>query len=759
MASLHQRQDPDDMEEEPPLDLNPGVPAQLPPVDSSLYSQLAALDAPNSIPRSSLPSLINPKFLAKSQVPPRPKPPVPFDYFVYPKRNWRSMSKEHIRMHITDRYGAKQRYVAAYKEWEDKHSQWVFGIYHLVRAVTKPQRQEVPVPTEQVQESSTVDAPKAGEQTTNTTATDVIGDLDVNFETALTALQEGAEVDELDRVKRWWIQVTEHDRQHRLDKRDECGSTPVLPILDRQGIDAFGSRGSSVTERPGTPDIKLPDQAARKIHSSMSSCVPPKVLPGQEDSSMSESEDEEEEEQEDSCPSWRIYSDQCACGYAGCHCRSWTRWWNKTFQMLKYVQYAALPISVVGASGVPVPRGDGATMRYARVCVSERKELVARDPPVQSLRRPKSPKSKKRPRSSMAHNAKLGWPYFVPVQAGQMNNHGGSTSTLDAQPPPKYIFKSRWEDYFDLHTKIPDEYIMQIAANLDRRACLHLPQSVVPPLQWPSRNRTLQWISYVQYTYGLPPEIFFLAINILDRYAAGYPQLASLNGPQWDVVGVSCLWLAWKYENHTSVPQIEHLIAHSELSGLTRDNILSAEWAVRRTIGLDLSYTSPLIPARLDLARSSCTRDTAYVARFLVEISTTVPQLVTCRSTVVGPISAWMACVLTGVPPPSKIKQNTDNDRLYTHEIAMYILMGVLNMPRPIEKPREQALFYKWTLPIVNNIAGWCQQTLDSVWPDRTSEGFLPDFAERLPQLTATVRSRPFQLGSGPSPVHALFET
>ncbi|CAE6416524.1 unnamed protein product [Rhizoctonia solani] len=747
------------MEEELPLDLNPGVPAQPPQVDSFLYSQLAALDAPNSIPPSSLPGLIIPKFLAKSQVPPRPKPPVPFDYFVYPKRNWRSMSKEHIRMHIVDRYSAKQRYIAAYKEWEQKHSRWAFGIYHLVRAVTKSQRQEVPAPVEQAQETSTVDAPEAGEQTAGTTATDVISDLDVNFEAVLTVLQEGAEVDELDRVKRWWIQATEHTRQHRLDKRNECGSTPVLPILDRQGIDAFGSRGSSAMERPGTPDIKLPDQAARKIHSSMSSCVPPKLLPGQEEFSMSESEDEDEEEQEDSCPSWRIYSDQCSCGYAGCHCRSWMRWWNKTFQMLKYVEHVDLPVSLAGVAGMLAPRVEGTATRYARVSVGERYEPVKRELPVQSLRKPKSPKSKKRPRSSTLRNANLNWAYFAPVPVGQKSNQGGSVSTLDEQPPSKRIFKSHWEDYFDFHSKISDEYITDIVQNIVRRVEFHRPQSVVPPPQWPFRNRTVQWISYVQYTYGLPSEIYFLAINLVDRYAAGCPNLASLNGAQWDLIGFSCLWLAWKYENYTTVPRIEDFIAHCELPGLTRNNILHAEWMVRRTIGLDLSYTSPANTARLDLANSPYTKETAYLARFLTEIWTTVPQLVRCPSTVIGPVSGWMACVLTDIPISNSTKRSISSAEAYTHETAMYILMGVLNMPRPIEKPREQALFYKWTLPIVNNIAGWCQQTLDLVWPDRTSEGSLPYFTERLPELRAMARSRPFVLGSGPSPLHPLFET
>ncbi|KDN40206.1 hypothetical protein RSAG8_08269, partial [Rhizoctonia solani AG-8 WAC10335] len=281
------------------------------------------------------------------------------------------------------------------------HSKWVFGIYHLVRAVTKPQRQEMQPEVEDAQEKSSSDGPEDGERTT--TATDVIGDLDVNFETALTALQEGAEADELDRVKRWWIQTTQQNRQNRPDKKKVCNSTPVLPILDRQGSGMFGSRGSGSLERHGTPDIELPHQVAQKIHSSMSSCVPPNLLPSQEDSSMSESEedaDEDEEGKGEPCPSWRIYSDQCACGYAGCHCRSWMRWWNKTFQMLKYVEYVELPLSMSVVPGEPAPEVGllgGPATGYTRVSVGERYELVKRDPPVRSLHNPKNPKSKKRP--------------------------------------------------------------------------------------------------------------------------------------------------------------------------------------------------------------------------------------------------------------------------------------------------------------------------------------------------------------------------
>ncbi|CAE6456552.1 unnamed protein product [Rhizoctonia solani] len=733
--------------------------------DSLLRPQLAPSDAPNSNLRPLTPppppSPTNLKLLPKSRVPPRPKPPIPSEFFVYPKRSWRSMTKEQVRMHILDRYGARQRYIAAYKEWEEKHSKWAFGIYHLVRAVTKPQRREMQAEVEYARDPSAEDAQEAGVSTT--TVTDVIGDLDVDFETALTALQDGAEIDELDRVRRWWIQVTRH---HRSEKKNVCISTPLLPILDRQGNGSFGSRGSDSQGRHGTPDVDLPHQAARKIHSSMSSCVPPKLLPGQEQSFMSESEedDDEEEEEKGSCPSWRIYSDQCTCGYAGCHCRSWMRWWNKTFQMLKYVEYVDIPVSTSGVSGMPGPTDGllgGPPTRYTRVTVGGRYDLVEREPTVRSLRKPKSPKSKKRAWSfkELIKHQKNFTPLYYTRLAIEQQGHRvhEDAGTLGVQSSPKHIFKMHLTD-LEPNPKIPAEYIQASIPAISRTTSICIPKSVVADPQWPLRNRALQCVAYNQYTYRLPSEIFFSAINLLDRYAGRHTWPAHLNGAQWDLVGFACLWLAWKYEDHTSVPPLDDLIAHSEQPRRNRVEVIFAEWVVRNTIGLDLSYTSPLTLMRLGLSACQCTRETKYVARFLADVSATVRHLARCPPSKIGPAAAWLAFILTDASLPDHAHTYINRDKAANYETAAYLIMGVLNMPRPIEKPREQALFYKWTLPIVNDIAGWCQRTLDSVWPHRTNDGSLPYFGERLLELRAVARSQPFELGPGPSPGHTLFE-
>ncbi|CAE6441696.1 unnamed protein product [Rhizoctonia solani] len=476
----------------------------------------------------------------------------------------------------------------------------------------------------------------------------------------------------------------------------------------------------------------------------MSSCIPPKQLPGQKEASMSEGEGDDDgvEQEQESFPSWRIYSDQCACGYSGCHCRSWMRWWDKTFQMLKYVEYVDLPVSTLGVSGIPTLGDellDDPTMRYSRVSVGERLELVKREPLVRSLHKIKSPKSKKRPWSFKELKSKMNvnFPFCVQLPAKQ---GGNQANTLSAQSVPRHIFKVHWED-FVTHPKIPGDYINAICRNISQKSVpLCIPRSVAATHQWPTRNRALQLIAYIQYTYRLPSEIFFLAINLLDRYIAGYQQPAYLTGTQWDLVGLSCLWLAWKYENHTSLPPLDDLITHSQLALITRKDVIFAEWTVRRTIGLDLFYTSPLTLTRLELLTCPCTRETKYVARFLAEVSMTVRSLARCPPTVIGYYERFN---FGGIVLCTNIQGNTQHyiqrEKAVNHQAAMFILMGVLYMPRPIERPREQALFYKWTLPITATRGEGVKLLADELDPQAH-------------------RSKPFELGPGPYPEHPLFE-
>jgi hypothetical protein len=80
-------------------------------------------------------------------------------------------------------------------------------------------------------------------------------------------------------------------------------------------------------------------------------------------------------------------------------------------------------------------------------------------------------------------------------------------------------------------------------------------------------------------------------------------------------------------------------------------------------------------------------------------------------------------------------------------------------MPDHFGNGRDYALFYKWTLPEVNNIAGWCQAVLRQIWPHSNIDQI--QFEEGASRLRCLIQSNtipPFELGPGPPSGHPLFE-
>ncbi|KAF8755531.1 cyclin family [Rhizoctonia solani] len=627
------------------------------------------------------PGLVHSKALIKSQIPPRPKPPVPSDYFVYPKRSWRSMSKVHIRIHILDRYGARQRYITAYQEWEEKHNKWVFGIYYLVRTVTKFQRQNMGTEAgaEPIVEMTRAVQEDVGERTT-------------------TATDEDAEVDELDRVNGGGFKL--HSKIAQIRARMNVAQCKCW-------------RGWTVKAKEHL------DPEARVLGDAM---VHQTLLSGQGECSMSNSEEEDDDVEKQGFPRLGAY---------------------------------ILINASVDMPGVIVEpgRNGGQDPSDAQIEYWGRHELVEQDPPVRSLHQIKSSRVKK-----------LAWSYkeFENLKANPPRYYLTRVTgpTLETQDNEKIITLGMQRETRGLLQMNSEDYTSQCPNALaEYPQHRYLPQSVLPSAQWPSRNRALQLVAYIQYTYRLPSEIFSLAINLLDRYTTRCEQVAQLNGPHWDLLGFTCLWLAWKYENYTSVPPLDDIITYCPLQRLVRSDVIHSEWAIRNTIGIDLSYTSPLPMMRLSLTARECTKETRYIAKFLAESSALMPQLMRCPPFAIGLTVAWLACLLSDVPLADHISQNAHDGGVEIYNIAMRVTTGILNMPQSIERPREQALFYKWTLPIVNNVAGWCRSVFASVWPDWANDNdTLPYPQERIPELRAMGRSRPFKLVPGPSPGHALFE-
>jgi hypothetical protein len=333
--------------------------------------------------------------IAKSLIPPRPKPPVPSEFFIYPERSWRSMSKEAVRAHVAERFAVRQRYTEAYAAWEEQHNKWTFGVHHLMQTIKKSQQRAArrnnheegnDADVEANDEATVMEGVEAGSQVATELKSDTLdSDLDGS---ALTVLQEDAEVDDQERDRRWFIS--------RTKRHDKSSSKPLFPALKRSGPKGFFglSAGRQQLQLRRTPSIELPQSVARKINTTVTLSAPSKPVERKkrvmDDSSASESEDN----MTSSELSWRIYSRKCACGYAHCHCHSWCYWWDKTLDMLAYVEYVDIPIT-------PSPMDPAGLAQFARFCLVEGPTPFEHDP-LLSLET--SRQSSKRPADREKHS-------------------------------------------------------------------------------------------------------------------------------------------------------------------------------------------------------------------------------------------------------------------------------------------------------------------------------------------------------------------
>lgn len=312
---------------------------------------LGTVDPNSADPSSARPVTIHPsprivdsKPTVRPQVPPRPKPPIPANFFINLPANWHYMPKSTVRAHVVKRFAAREKYDQAYKAWEKEHNKWVFGVYQLVRTIKKSQLRAAPkdhakgagVSGGLKLSDNIVVATRNGEVLAARLCLENVG----TTGTALTNLEEDAEADQQDRIRRWFM--TQYWQQ------PPPGS--LLPSLQSEGPGgAFGSSAKhQQQQRLGhTLSIELPPFVAHKICAGLS--LAPTVNQGN-GSAGGDYRDKPSQ----SC--WRIFSNECACGYASCHCDSWFRWWDETLAMLAYVEYADIPARSISKNQLgPVP--------------------------------------------------------------------------------------------------------------------------------------------------------------------------------------------------------------------------------------------------------------------------------------------------------------------------------------------------------------------------------------------------------------------
>ncbi|KAG9092938.1 hypothetical protein FS749_015326 [Ceratobasidium sp. UAMH 11750] len=221
---------PSDSEEELPLDLNPNMSARSAIIDVLFHRRSLRSKKPNyrdarlaSAPLANVYALHQSgisRTLPEDYIPPRPKPPIPAQFFIHLPDKWPSMPKEVVRNHLVECFAVRDKYLDAYQTWEDEHNKWTRRVYRLMRVLMKAQRR---VAAEKA--SGRMDLDSSGEAEADEddieTVLDALAEEDASqaatefdstdFEvldqdgSALTYLEEGAEADEEERIRRWFM--------------------------------------------------------------------------------------------------------------------------------------------------------------------------------------------------------------------------------------------------------------------------------------------------------------------------------------------------------------------------------------------------------------------------------------------------------------------------------------------------------------------------------------------------------------------------
>ncbi|KAG9119497.1 G2/mitotic-specific cyclin, partial [Ceratobasidium sp. 392] len=643
------------------------------------------------------------KAWSKDNIPARPKPPIPAQFFIHLGPAWRFMPKETIRAHIIQRFAVYEKYIATYRAWEDEHNKWARHVYQLMRTIMKAQRDTVAQRDPNLMDTDLGEEERLDENDADTVGTVLdefmeeytswvatefeSADLEMFDEnsSALTTLQEGAEVDEHERVRRWFMS------QFKRMENPGMSSRIGLPSLHRAaprgafGLSPEGNQSLGQTWR--TPFFDLPKQAARDvlIHSAHNAwpsfhalSFKPGTSKGRSEHPASRNPTERNEEKDEEDHPWRIYSTKCSCGYANCNCRSWKSWWDETHDMLAHVEHVDVPVT---SSPENSP---GSVSRFVHLCSKV-------GPPDSEL----SPPHEQPALGNNPQTGQNGWVYDRFSQTGvQTETHsehakvpnlqyrkqhvmvasarpqpsqeniamqlswnnvlcqGNGASTPDnssykTTPQPSYhtSIKLSWEEFVGNDPSLPSEYsseILRVLKDELEPAC-SLDQTILAKaINWRARTRFVYWIASIHCGYNLSPQILFLSVNLMDRFLAKKDPTPC--GSQWNVLGAACLWSAWKFEGSGSaLIDAAHVLKYTEPGTVSKAQIIAAEWDLHRQLNHNLSFPGPLVFMRHALTRTRFTKEVAYLARFFLEISLTLELMIPYRPSDIATAAVCLA--------------------------------------------------------------------------------------------------------------------
>lgn len=101
------------------------------------------------------------------------------------------------------------------------------------------------------------------------------------------------------------------------------------------------------------------------------------------------------------------------------------------------------------------------------------------------------------------------------------------------------------------------------------------------------RSVLMNWLVDVHLKYKLHPQTFFITANLIDSYLSANP----VHRNELQLVGITALWIAAKYEETYQVPKIANLVYICD-STYSEAQILSMESKILLHIQFDFLKTT-----------------------------------------------------------------------------------------------------------------------------------------------------------------------
>ena len=147
----------------------------------------------------------------------------------------------------------------------------------------------------------------------------------------------------------------------------------------------------------------------------------------------------------------------------------------------------------------------------------------------------------------------------------------------------------------------------------------------------------IDWLIEVHFKFKLLPETLFITVNIIDRYL----ELKSIERNRLQLLGVTSMWIAWKYEE-IYAPEIKDFVYITD-NAYTQKNILELEYEVLRA--LEFNLTSPSSYRFLERYAKLVNTDqrTFNLAWYLIEIPLIEYKMIKYKPSLISSAALFVA--------------------------------------------------------------------------------------------------------------------